>query len=158
MKRISILLAIFMLVGILAGCGKAAVDPGIDKLTEAVDTVAEAKDRMISFDEDMLNNLMKLDKSSYEAANVKKASIGINIDEYGIIKGKDAKQAGEIKTAVEAYIKMRQDSWMKEYLPEEFPKLKDAKIITNGNYVMYFILSEEMKQAAEKSISELFAK
>jgi len=37
---------------------------------------------------------------------------------------------------------------MKEYMPEEFPKLESAEVKTAGNYVIYAILSDNDKKAA----------
>lgn len=59
-------------------------------------------------------------------------NVGTSIDEFGIFQGADSSQAAELKSAVEAYLQFRLDSWMPEYLPEEFPKLQSAKLWTRG--------------------------
>ena len=75
-------------------------------------------------------------------------AFGANVDEYGIFKAKDEEQAKEIAAAVEAYLKMRNDTWMTEYMPEERPKMEAASYETAGLYVMYAVLADEAKTAA----------
>ena len=91
---------------------------------------------------------MKIDASSFEEFTVRINAFGANIDEYGIFKAADSSQAKEIKAAVEAYLKLRLDTWMDEYMPEEKPKLTSAEVKTKGNYIMYCILSDSDKAAA----------
>ena len=90
---------------------------------------------------------MGFDLSSVSEYVVKINSRGVNIDEYGIFKAEDDSQLQQLQTAVSNYLQFRVDTWMVEYMPEEFPKLQNAETKTIGNYVMYAILSDSDKQA-----------
>lgn len=82
--------------------------------------------------------------------------MGTNIDELGLFKGADASQAERLKTAVTDYLQLRLNSWMPEYLPDEFPKLQNAKLWTEGSYVMYAILSDDGREAALEAFEGCF--
>ena len=91
---------------------------------------------------------MKMDVSDYAGYTVKINAYGANIDEYGIFQAADDKQAKDVEAAVEAYLQLRLDSWMDEYMPEEKPKLSSAEVKSEGKYVMYAILGDADKTAA----------
>ena len=147
-KTISILLAAALALCLLAGCGKKAVsEPDMSALADLVDAAIGNEGALVETDANYIN---------YAAYTVKINTIGIAIDEYGIFKGADEAQAKDIKTAVENYLQLREDTWMKEYRPEEFPKLQAAEVWTEGNYVMYAILSDDAKAAASGAFTGAF--
>ena len=45
---------------------------------------------------------------------------------------------------------------MPEYLPDEFPKRQNAKLWTEGSYVMYAILSDDGREAALEAFEGCF--
>ena len=156
-KTISILLAAALALCLLAGCGKKAVsEPDMSALADLVDAAIGNEGALVETDANYIKGMMKMDVSDYAAYTVKINTIGIAIDEYGIFKGADEAQAKEIKTAVENYLQLREDTWMKEYRPEEFPKLQAAEVWTEGNYVMYAILSDDAKAAASGAFTGAF--
>lgn len=155
-KHVSALLAALLLLTLFAACGKAAADPGMDAIVSGIDTAIGSDGTMSAVNENYIKGSMKMDVSDYEAYTVKINAKGANIDEYGVFKGKDAAQAKEIKTAVEDYLQMRKDTWVTAYMPEERPKLDAAQIWTDGNYVMYAILSDDAKAAASAAFTASF--
>lgn len=155
MKKLLILVLCLCLVLILAACGKGSADPGMDAVSSALASAA-ATDSMMKVDADYIANTIKLAAGDYEAADVRLSNVGTNIDEYGVFKGKDSAQAAAIKSAVESYLKFRLDVWMSEYLPEEFPKLQNAQVWTEGNYVLYTILGDDAKSAAVSAFNDSF--
>lgn len=149
-KAISALLCAVMLLGLLAACGGGGSyrdDVSIGTLSDAVDAIIGA-DAMIEAPDNYIAGTMQMSVADYAGYCIKLNSMGVNIDEYGIFKGKDAKQAQEIKAAVESYLQFRKDSWMPEYMPQERPKLDSAEIKVAGNYVMYAILSDSARTEA----------
>ncbi len=145
-KLASLAMAMLMALLLLAGCGSSsetAKDIAIADLAAAVDEALGKGDSLVAVDENYIKGYMKMDVSDMEHT-VKINAYGANIDEYGIFKG-DAKK---IKSMVEAYLKLREESWMDEYMPEEKPKLTSAEIKTAGDYVIYCILSDADKTAA----------
>ncbi len=150
MKKI-IALALLALTAALPllGCSsKAAAEPAFDDVVAAVDSAISNEGTLVSVNEDYIGGAMKMDVSGYESYCVKINAYGANIDEYGVFKGADGDEAKEIKSAVEAYLQMREDTWMVEYMPEEHPKLLAAEIESKGSYVMYAILGDGEKTAA----------
>ena len=157
-KRIALLLALAMCLAALAACGtdSGAADPGFEAVAEAVKAAA-GTDGMAEQSVDYIANMFKLDSGSYADALVMIANMGTTIDEYGIFHGSDAAQTEALQTAVNDYLQLRLDAWMPEYMPEEFPKLQNAKVWTEGNYVFYAILGEDAKTAVGDAFTGCFA-
>ena len=89
--------------------------------------------------------LMEIDVSKFDGHIVKLRASGANIDEYGIFKASENATTADIKSTVEQYLARRVEVWMPEYMPEEFPKMEAASIKVIGEYVVYAILSEDVK-------------
>lgn len=140
--------ALVMTLCIFAGCGVQAKNVPVSDIAAAVDTAIGKSDSLTEVDDSYIKGYMKIDASSFEEFTVRINAFGANIDEYGIFKAADSSQAKEIKAAVEAYLKLRLDTWMDEYMPEEKPKLTSAEVKTKGNYIMYCILSDSDKAVA----------
>lgn len=159
MKYIALLLAVCLLVPALAACGggKEPVVVDFDELVASVDKAIGAADSMVAIDDSYIKGSMKMEVSDYDGHVVKVNAYGVNIDEYGIFKAGDEEQVKELEEAITAYLKLRDDSWMTEYMPEEYPKLQAAEQKTQGLYVMYAILSDEGKTAAFKAFDKMFA-
>ncbi len=152
-KQITALTLAFLLcLSALCGCGGKkgySDDIAVSSIADRVDEATGKNDgSMIAVDESYIKGSMKMDPSGFEEYVVKINAYGANIDEYGIFKGADEKQTKEIESQVEAYLKMRNDTWMTEYMPEEHPKMEKASFVTYGNYVMYAILDDDIKQTA----------
>jgi hypothetical protein len=160
MRRLGRLIFVLLLCAALAAlfgaCSKPEKEPEITVIVEKIDAAIENSGSMVAVDEDYIRGSMKMDVSGYAGYCVKINAYGANVDEYGIFKGADAKQAGEIKKAVDAYLKMRIDTWMDAYMPEEKPKMAAAEVETEGNYVCYCVLSDENKSAAFGAFQDAF--
>jgi hypothetical protein len=155
-KLILILLAAIMIIGLLSACGKTTAEPKLSDIVAAIDTAIGNSGSMTAVDENYIKGSMKMDVSAYEDYTVKINAMGANIDEYGVFKGSDSNQAKDIKAAVDQYLQMREDTWMTEYMPEEHPKLQNAEVWTDGNYVMYVILGDDAKAAASNAFTTCF--
>lgn len=79
-------------------------------------------------------------------------------DEFGILKAKDADKAAKIAELGETYLKFRLSIWMDEYMPEEKPKLENAKIKVCGSYVMYAILDDATREKAFAAFEDALKK
>ncbi|NCB51827.1 MAG: DUF4358 domain-containing protein [Clostridia bacterium] len=156
-KHLFILLAAVLALCLLAACGnKTEYEPVMSDVVAAVDAAIGNDGSMTAVDENYIKGSMKMDVADYEDYTVKINTMGVNIDEYGVFKGSDSAQAAEIETAVEDYLQMREDTWMPEYMPEEFPKLQAAEVWTEGNYVIYVILGDDAKAAASDAFAACF--
>lgn len=151
----------FLLVLLFSACGEkgktVSNDVNVSDISASVSEALGDNDAFVSVPESYISDLMKMNASNYDSYDVKINSKGINIDEYGIFKAKDSSQTSDIEKTLEDYLKLRISTWMPEYMPEEFPKLKNAEIKIVGNYVMYAILSDSGKKTAfeifEKSLT-----
>ncbi|MEF9971576.1 MAG: DUF4358 domain-containing protein [Oscillospiraceae bacterium] len=148
-KITALVLACLMMLSLLTACGsKVRDDVTTDAIATAVDSAIGNEGNMVVAPESYLESYMMMESSAYSEYQVRINAYGINIDEYGIFKGKDEAQTAALETAVKDYLKLRIDTWMKEYMPEEFPKLENAQVKVVGNYVMYAILDDAGKTAA----------
>ena len=135
---------------LLTACGGGSVknDVAVSELAGSIDSAIDPDGELLDAPESYITSNMKLDLSTVSEYTVKINSRGVNIDEYGIFKATDDAQLQSLQTMVNDYLKFRVDSWMVEYMPEEFPKLQNAEVKVVGNYVMYAILSDSDKTAA----------
>ena len=145
------LISILLIFSLFAGCGAKTAEVKNDVAVTDISASAASvlsDDALVSVDADYIKGSMKMDVSDYDSYDVKINSKGVNIDEIGIFKAKDAAQVVAVTKAVNDYIQMRKDTWMVEYMPEERPKLDSSEVMILGNYVMYVILSDDDKHAA----------
>lgn len=152
--KLALILSTVMLLGLMTACGGASYrdDVPVSQLETAIEAAIGGGDTMIQATDTYMTTSMKLEASSYEEACVKMDSQGVNIDEYGVFKAADEGSAKELKTLLDAYLQFRLDSWAPEYMPDQLPKLQNAEVIVKGSYVMYTILSEEARTAAEEAV------
>lgn len=147
----SALIALMLIIAtLLSACGGGSVknDVAVSELGSAIDTAIGSTADLVDAPESYITGSMKLDVSNISEYTVKINSRGINIDEYGIFKAADDTQLQQLQTLVSDYLQFRLDTWMVEYMPEEFPKLESAEVKTVGNYVMYAILSDADRKLA----------
>ncbi len=151
------LISALLILSLFAACGAKSAevknDVAVADVSKDVASVL-SDDALVSVDADYIKGSMKMDVSDYDSYDVKINSKGVNIDEIGIFKAKDAQQVASVEKAVKDYLQMRKDTWMVEYMPEERPKLDSAEVKTLGNYVMYVILSDKDKAAALKAFDK----
>lgn len=146
-KTVSLSLVCALALCLLAACGSEAAEPEFGDVTAAIDSAVDTSS-MTEADASYIQGMFGLREGDYEACRVLLTGVGTNIDEIGLFKGADTSQAEQLKTAVTDYLQLRLNSWMPEYLPDEFPKLQNAKLWSEGTYVMYAILSYEGRDAA----------
>ena len=147
MKRsICILLCLAALL-CLGACGKKAAwrtDVPLSTLAEVVEKHLDGGS-LAAMQESYLKGAMKMDPAIFADWLVKINAYGANIDEYGIFKAPDEAGVAAVKQAVEDYLKLRRDTWMEEYMPEEKPKLTQAEVKVCGLYVIYAIVSDDAR-------------
>ena len=85
------------------------------------------------------------------------AESDMNVDEWGVFRLKDAKDAASFKSFVEDYLeakKLRMTPLLESYNPDELPKLDYATVNVMGRYVMYTILSSTDTTAAGSAMEK----
>ncbi len=145
MKRIICILLCLAALLCLGACGKKAAwrtDVPLDKLAETVEKYLDGS-RLVTMQESFLKSY-NMDPAIFSDWLVKLDNYGA-IDEYGIFKAPDEQGVAAVKQAAEDYLKLRRDTWMEEYMPEEKPKLTQAEVKVCGLYVIYAIVSDDAR-------------
>ncbi len=141
----------------LTSCGSSASyanDVLVVDLCTKVDALLANPTEFALMSDDYIKGMMYVDTSKFAEHAVKLRASGANVDEYGIFKAPDNSDPNLIKETVEAYLKMRVDTWMPEYMPEEFPKMQSASVKVFGQYVIYCILDEATKANVFSAVEE----
>jgi hypothetical protein len=79
---------------------------------------------------------MKLNKEELEDGIVLAAMMNVNSDEIILLKAKDEAHVKSLKEALEREKEAQIKTW-EVYLPDQFEKVKNNVIKTNGNYLLY---------------------
>lgn len=149
-RFLALILAIIALIpmAVLTSCGSSASyanDVPVSDICTKVDALLTNPKEFALMSADYIKGMMYVDTSKFADYAVKLRASGANVDEYGIFKAPDNSDPELIRETVEAYLKMRVDTWMPEYMPEEFPKMQSASVKVFGQYVVYCILDEATK-------------
>lgn len=158
MKRtVALILSIMMMLCLVACSGgeDEVKDVDMEVVKTALCDVALTED-MQQLDDTYISRMIKLESEDYIEGYAAISSVGINIDEFGVFKAKDAAQAAEIENTLKSYLNTRNDAWIDSYLPDQYPKLQSASVHTEGLYVCYFILDDATKTAALDAFEACF--
>ena len=147
-KLTALLLAALVGLSVLAGCQKAEEkNPTraaiLQKINEAIgeDNLPD----MQAIDDDVLSVLYGITSTDLlEDYRGSVALINVRADEILVMKVKEGKMAD-----AEAGITQRQedlDATWSQYLPEVYETVKDARVVKNGNYIL-FVVSEKADEA-----------
>ncbi len=147
MKKTLVFLLLIAALCSLAACSQKAAyrdNVSMEDLAAAVEKHLDGES-LAEMKESYLSGPMKLDTILFADYLVKINAYGANIDEYGIFKARDAAGVAPVQKEAEDYLQMRKDTWMEEYMPEEKPKLMEAEVKVCGLYVLYVIVSDEIR-------------
>lgn len=154
MKKISKIIALVLVMAVLAAtlcaCGGKTETknvPAADIAAAVADKIGKT-DSLTAVEANWIKGWMKTDAANFGDYTVMVNVYGANVDEYGIFKAGENMSAADIESTVKAYLELRLQSWMDEYMPEEKYKVEDASYKVLGDYVMYCILSAEDSEAA----------
>ena len=91
----ALLVMLALALSLLSACGKSSsvADVPVEELAQKVDEAIGNDGTLIAVDADYIKGYMRMDVSDYVGFVVKINAYGANIDEYGIFKGADEKQA-----------------------------------------------------------------
>ena len=160
MKKIRLIAAALLLILLLGLCAcgaKYVEDMPMSRFATIIDNRMGGQD-LAEMNSGYLSGAMHLDPASFASYVVKLNSKGVNIDEYGVFRAPDAKSVDAVKDSIEGYLKMRRDTWMKEYMPEEKPKLDKAEVKVYGIYVLYVIAADDVREGVYQDVEKLLKK
>lgn len=150
-----ILLAAISLLA-LVSCGSGAAkyrdDVAVVDLCTMADALISDSSTMATMTSDYLYGMMGIELDGISDYAVKVQASGANVNEYGIFKASSADDVANVEQMVQSYLAKRVETWMPEYMPEEFPKVQNASYKTYGNYIVYCILADSDKTAVFNAV------
>ena len=156
-RMVSALLFLCLLLCLCACGSKYRDDVPIDRFVSIIDN-RMGKNDLAEMNSGYVSGAMHLDPNSFGAYVVKLNAKGVNIDEYGVFRTPEKGKVTDVQDAIEGYLKMRRDTWMKEYMPEEKPKLDKAEVKVFGNYVLYVIADDDVRNNVYQDVEKLLKK
>ena len=160
-KRLLAALLLLCLCLSLSACGaKYKDDVPIDKIVNIIDAYIGGSD-LAEMNSGYLSGAMHMDPSIFAKYTVKLNAQGVNIDEYGIFRAPDAKSVDSVKDEIEDYLMFYRESkttGIKQYMPEEMPKLEKAEVKVYGIYVLYVIAADDVRENIYKDVEHLLKK
>lgn len=155
-KITAALLLTFSVLFLFSGCKEESpiykTDVPVTELCIIADAKIADSATMALMQPDYIEGMMDIDVISFEEYAVKVQASGANVNEYGIFKAPSVESVDGIVSTVKEYLANRVDSWMPEYMPEEYPKVKEATCKVMGRYVVYCILSESDRSSVYTAI------
>ncbi|WP_025784012.1 DUF4358 domain-containing protein [Sporosarcina sp. D27] len=181
MKKLAGIVVLFMTV-MMAACGtQSSGEPNKDEASEVnfTDIISNIKDQVAgdlkadgvddmsqthqeadlkdTEDENSVANIwiekMKLDPELLANGTVIAALMNVNADEIIVLEAKDEKQVSELKTSLENELAAQVQTW-EQYLPDQYEKVKNNKIVTKGKFLLYVTYTNP--EAIEKAFNESF--
>lgn len=160
-KRISLMLAILFCVAmVFASCtsGNTAKEFTADEIAKTVEAAIPNVSGLDNFDLDTMKSFYStIDTSLVSSSAAKRTTSGTSTDQYGVFVCKSENDAKTFSKQLEEGISVIAKSAAQfGYVPEEQPKLDNAKVVSNGKYVMFAILSDAERTAAITAFNNLF--
>lgn len=151
LKRFISLCALIMaLILLFASCAKTVKyrdDVNTPELADSIKQKIDGGEKLTDISASFIQSSMDIDVAEYADYSVYITVVGTSINEFGIFKAKETAQVEKLEEKLRDYLNLRNEAWMPEYLPNEYPKLKNAEIKSAGLYVIYAVLSDSEKEA-----------
>lgn len=169
MKKISViaLLAFILVLGACGNAGTSSSAPAFDDVYEAVEEafINVLKENGDMTEDEILNNYfiedltvneedesmtnvlfeqMELDEDLLANGQVIGAMMNINSDEIFVLEAKSSEDVAALKESLERELAAQTQTW-EQYLPDQYEKVKNNVIETNGNFLLYVTFSDEDK-------------
>ena len=149
MKKVLTLLAVILLAGTLCACGErseATLSADLDALYEQLLGSAEDLPEMVAVPESKISKLFGLEPEDCNQLVISLCSESVRADEIWMIEAKDDSAADRAEALAEARLEQRRDE-MKNYLPDQYAVLQQAKLVRRGRFVALFVSPEAADMA-----------
>jgi hypothetical protein len=142
-RKLSFLLALVLLLGLLAGCGGKAVEIDLSSLSEALLSSGAFTAVIEPVDSEIGCYLYGLETGDAcpAAEMVFFLSEGATANELALFKAKDKDSAAVLAKAVTDRLDYQKQSF-ESYAPAEVSKLEDAIVTTTGLYVLLVVTED----------------
>ena len=151
MKRtrlFALILASVMVLSLLTACGgekTQAKDVDLPELWASMEENLELP-AMMELDDDALDFLYGMDAADLESYVGRIPLMNVHATEFFMAKVKDGKMDA-VKEVLQNRQATLEQQWS-QYLPDQYALVKNAKLIVNGNYVL-FCISEDADTVAD---------
>ena len=146
MKKVfTIILAAGLLIAALSACGSKTAGKDYDLAAMATDLKANGgySDIISPVEKDVAAKLYGVDTATISDCQVY-CSTKATTEEIGLFKCTDEKAAAALLTAAKARVESQREIYS-SYAPAEMPKLDDAIVKQDGNYVFYIVTADSSK-------------
>ena len=147
-KALTLILVASLLLAALVACGTKTQAKDYDLAAMAADlkTNGGYSDIISPIEKDVAAKLYGVDASSISDCQVY-CSTKATTEEIGLFKCADEKAAETLLAAAKNRVKSQRDTYS-SYAPAEMPKLDDAIVKQDGNYVFYIVTADSTKAQA----------
>ena len=158
-KLISALLCLTFVLSLCAcGGGEYTDDITAKDLGDAIVEALAAPQGFTAPDSDFVDFNMEGAADLCVDYYVMLSSMNINYNEFGIFHTKNEADAKKVAEICQGYIDLKIEGTNPHYLPQEYPKIQNAKVKVYGCYVVYTILSDSDAKTVDSLINDKLAK
>lgn len=159
-KLISALLCLTFIFS-LCSCNNSSAyknDVSSKTISDAIVEAINAPQGFIAPDSDFIEFNMEGATDLCEDYAIMISSMNVNYNEFGIMRAKNEDDAKKLAEICQSYIDIKKEGTNPHYLPQEYPKIQNAKVKVYGCYVVYTILSDADAKTVESVINSKIAK
>ena len=159
-KYIAILLSLIFCIS-FASCAQTKYDDSLScsDIATALDEEFLGTEEYEAYEESDIKYMFNSD--DFDSCRILYSISSDDIGEIGVLHAKDAQGADKLLDEVNEYIediKEEKSDFLRNYLPEEFKKLDNARVKRFGNYVIYTVLEPEQSQRIFERAKEILTK
>lgn len=126
-------------------------------ITEAVEKAVTVDSGYAIYGENQIDLMLSTAEKPSDSSIIY-SLLSEDINEFGVFKASDEKEAKRIFEDCENYLetmKDEQSAFIASYAPNELPKLQKAEVRRFGNYVAVAILSDSDRQKAFETVENM---
>ena len=156
MKRILSLILFSILALSLTACGGSNTsdkNPAVADISSAILSSITVGETVALTDNTLPKQYLDLDVSLVAEYAVTVASSGALADEIAVFKANNKDDVSKIKEALESRLTLVEEKFV-DYIPTEMPKIENALILENGNYILLAIVEDT--KTVETKFNEFF--
>lgn len=160
--KIRLICALLSLVCIfsLVSCSNSDYknDVSSKELSDAIVEAIASPQGFTAPDSDFVEFNMEGAAALCEDYSIMLSSININMNEFGVFHAKSEKDAESVAAICQSYIDLKIEGYNPHYLPQEYPKIQNAKVKVYGSYVVYTVLTDEDTAKVDSIFTEKLTK
>ncbi len=137
------LAAIFCMGAAACGGKSSGKQPAAAEVVKAVAAQMSFSDTMSEGEQSMFTARYEIDAALLEDQALYVGTLA-TADELMVMKLKDQKDVQAAKDAISAHLEDQKFAF-ETYIPEEMPKIENAVVLTNGNYVLLAVAADTSK-------------